>query len=87
MKVSTRAPALSGDAEDGPLGVLAEVCGEAAGDPDALAALAGPALAGLAATLKTHLGAGEAPDLSDPDRLRSLLADAARLARDRLLAS
>ena len=87
VKVRTRPPARGwGEDEDGPLGVLAEVLAEADGDPDALAALAEVALKDLRASFQANLPADGAPDLSDPVRLRSLLADAGRLARDRLTA-
>ncbi|NNJ27999.1 metallophosphoesterase family protein [Alienimonas chondri] len=87
VKISTRTPpsdVLSGD--DGPLGVLAEVLAEARDDPDALAALAESALKDLRGSLRSNLAAHEGPDLFDPEHLRSLLADAGKLARDRLTA-
>ena len=63
--------------------MLAEVLAEAQRDPDALAALAKVAFKDLRGSLRSNLGGREGPDLSDPARLRSLLADAGKLARDR----
>ena len=88
VRIDTRPPGRGGESSDadGPLGVLAEVLAEARADPAALEALAGVALKELRGSLRANLPAAERPDLSDPDRLRNLLADAARLARDRLTA-
>ena len=87
VKVSTAAPRGDGaEGDDGPLGVLAEVLAEARDDPDALAALAELALKDLRGSLRSNLSGREGPDLADPVRLRNLLADAGRLARDRLTA-
>ncbi|MFH5806421.1 exonuclease SbcCD subunit D [Alienimonas sp. DA493] len=87
VKISTRAPeAGARDGDDGPLGVLAEVLAEARDDPEALAALAETALKDLRSSLRSNLSGREGPDLTDPERLKSLLADAGKLARDRLTA-
>ncbi len=92
VKVSTSAPPTDGpqgdgsDGDAGPLGVLAEVLAEARSDPEALEALAAVALKGLRSSLRSNLSGREGPDLTDPVRLRGLLADAGKLARDRLTA-
>ena len=86
VRVETAPPARPAGADgDDPLAALDEVLAEAAADPAVLETLAGGALADLRKALARAVpDPDDRPDLDAPDRLRSLLADAARTARDRL---
>ena len=86
VRVETRPPDSSRDRDlDGPLAAFEEVLAETVGDPEALEAFADAALGDLRHVLARALpDPDDRPALANPDRLRGLLADAARCARDRL---
>ena len=86
VRCETRPPAAGLNIDlDGPLRAFEEVLAETAADPDALAGFADAALGDLRKSLAGALpDPADRPDLADPDRLRDLLADAARCARGRL---
>ena len=86
VRVETRPPDLDRAADlDGPLAAFEDVLAETAADDESLAAFADDALGDLRHALARALpDPDDRPDLADPARLRNLLADAARCARDRL---
>ena len=86
VRVETRPPdRTGGDDLDGPLAAFEAAFAEAAADPGVLAGLADAALGDLRTALARALpDPDDRPALDEPARLRNLLADAARCARDRL---
>ena len=86
VRAETRPPDRGRAADlDGPLAALEEILAETAADPALLEDFAGAAVGDLRQALARALpDPDDRPDLADPARLRSLLADAARCARDRL---
>ena len=86
VRVRTTPPPSKEPADpDGPLAVLAELLEETAADPAAAADLADAVLGDLRREFARKIpDPDDRPDLADPDRLRSLLADAGRLAVSRL---